>query len=111
MAEDAAIPNHPEHSQRTNEAAIESNWPECSDSSIKNPDTSGISSAADDNDNEKSLDFANELMEKGSIAFKEGDYSEAAELFSRALEIRCSCIRVFCPFLCFTNFFWFCVVM
>lgn len=89
MAEDAAIPNHPEHSQRTNEAAIESNLPECSDSSIKNPETSGISSAAaEDNDNEKSLDFANELMEKGSVALKEGDYGEAAELFSRALEIR-----------------------
>ncbi|KAL9378436.1 hypothetical protein Peur_029771 [Populus x canadensis] len=37
---------------------------------------------------EKSLDFAVELLEKGSTALKENDFSEAVECFSRALEIR-----------------------
>ncbi|PNT26888.1 hypothetical protein POPTR_007G034200v4 [Populus trichocarpa] len=39
-------------------------------------------------DPEKSLDFAVELLEKGSTALKENDFSEAVECFSRALEIR-----------------------
>ena len=39
-------------------------------------------------DPEKSLDFAVELLEKGSTALKENDFSEAVDCFSRALEIR-----------------------
>ncbi|KAA3475649.1 protein NASP-like protein [Gossypium australe] len=39
-------------------------------------------------DREKMLEFADELTEKGSQAFKEDDFAEAADCFSRALEIR-----------------------
>lgn len=45
--------------------------------------TSGPSS-----DGQKSLDMAIELMEKGNKAMKENDFGEAAENYSRALEIR-----------------------
>ncbi|XP_039057083.1 protein HGV2-like isoform X1 [Hibiscus syriacus] len=37
---------------------------------------------------EKTLEFADELTEKGSKAFKQDDFAEAADCFSRALEIR-----------------------
>ncbi|XVF61928.1 hypothetical protein PTKIN_Ptkin08bG0174400 [Pterospermum kingtungense] len=40
-----------------------------------------------DDDREKTLEFADELTEKGSKAFKENDFAEAADCFSRALEI------------------------
>ena len=43
---------------------------------------------ASDVDPEKMLEFADELAEKGSKAFRENDFSEAADCFSRALEIR-----------------------
>jgi len=39
-------------------------------------------------DPQKSLELANELMEKGNQAIKENDFGEAADSFSRALEIR-----------------------
>ncbi|MBA0559652.1 hypothetical protein Golob_016605 [Gossypium lobatum] len=39
-------------------------------------------------DREKTLEFADELTERGSQAFKEDDFAEAADCFSRALEIR-----------------------
>ncbi|KAG5123471.1 hypothetical protein AAZX31_11G059700 [Glycine max] len=39
-------------------------------------------------DPQKSLELANELMEKGNKAIKENDFGEAADNFSRALEIR-----------------------
>lgn len=39
-------------------------------------------------DPQKSLELANELMEKGNLAIKENDFGEAADNFSRALEIR-----------------------
>ncbi|MCD7448860.1 hypothetical protein HAX54_046954 [Datura stramonium] len=41
-----------------------------------------------DGDREKSLEYADELMVKGSKATKDGDYGEAVECYSRALEIR-----------------------
>ncbi|XP_014520901.1 NASP-related protein sim3 [Vigna radiata var. radiata] len=41
-------------------------------------------------DPQKSLELANELMEKGNLAIKENDFGEAADNFSRALEIRVS---------------------
>lgn len=84
MAEDAATlyPNQSE----TNDATIQSNAQgEPSESSLKNPESIEISTV---NDHEKSLEFADELMVKGSLTFKEGDYPDAAEIFSRALEIR-----------------------
>ncbi|TYG92712.1 hypothetical protein ES288_A11G053600v1 [Gossypium darwinii] len=39
-------------------------------------------------DRGKTLEFADELTERGSRAFKEDDFAEAADCFSRALEIR-----------------------
>ncbi|ESW28854.1 hypothetical protein PHAVU_002G023700 [Phaseolus vulgaris] len=41
-------------------------------------------------DPQKSLELANELMEIGNQAIKENDFGEAADNFSRALEIRVS---------------------
>ncbi|CAO2828257.1 unnamed protein product [Amaranthus hypochondriacus] len=76
---------NPNPSEMTNAATVQSNAPEHSESSIKNPETSGIFTA---DDHEKSLEFADDLMEKGNSAFKEGDFPEAADFFSRALEIR-----------------------
>ncbi|KAH9663351.1 TPR REGION domain-containing protein [Citrus sinensis] len=52
-----------------------------------NCETSG---AIADGEREKTVEFADELMEKGTNALKESDYGEAAECFSRALEIRVS---------------------
>uniref|UniRef100_A0A803KW24 Tetratricopeptide SHNi-TPR domain-containing protein n=1 Tax=Chenopodium quinoa TaxID=63459 RepID=A0A803KW24_CHEQI len=83
MAEDQPTPNQ---SETTNEGTIQSNAQgEHSESSLKNLESSEISAV---NDHEKTLEFADELMEKGSLTFKEGDFPDAAELFSRALEIR-----------------------
>ena len=48
------------------------------------------SAVTSDGDLEKSLEFADDLMEKGYKAMKESDFYEAAESFSRALEIRFS---------------------
>ncbi|ESQ53401.1 hypothetical protein EUTSA_v10025057mg [Eutrema salsugineum] len=41
-----------------------------------------------DEDREKTLEFADELTEKGSVFLKENDFAEAVDSFSRALEIR-----------------------
>ncbi|PWA41679.1 acetyltransferase A, auxiliary subunit [Artemisia annua] len=41
-----------------------------------------------DDDKAKSLEYAEELMEKGYKASKEDDYAEATDCYSRALEIR-----------------------
>ncbi|KAL8199370.1 hypothetical protein R6Q57_012938 [Mikania cordata] len=48
-------------------------------------ETSGMTS---DGESEKSLEYAQELMDRGSKANKEEDYAEATDCFSRALEIR-----------------------
>ncbi|KAI3669876.1 hypothetical protein L6452_41335 [Arctium lappa] len=48
-------------------------------------ETSGLTS---DGEMDKSLEYAEELMERGSKANKEQDYNEATDCFSRALEIR-----------------------
>ncbi|XP_020217647.1 NASP-related protein sim3 [Cajanus cajan] len=48
----------------------------------------GTSGEASGSDPQKSLELANELMEKGNKAMKENDFGEAADNFSRALEIR-----------------------
>lgn len=55
-----------------------------------NTNNAAKSSAAvtSDDEREKTLEFADELMALGSEAAKEGDYSEAADGYSRALEIR-----------------------
>ncbi|RYR11003.1 hypothetical protein Ahy_B05g079494 isoform C [Arachis hypogaea] len=55
--------------------------------SVSNGDNAGEASGSDP---QKSLEFADELMEKGNTAMKENDFGEAADNFSRALEIRVS---------------------
>jgi nuclear autoantigenic sperm protein len=47
-----------------------------------------VSDAATSSDGQKSLDMAVELMDRGNKAMKENDFAEAADNFSRALEIR-----------------------
>lgn len=42
---------------------------------------------------EKSLEYAEELMERGSKANKEDDFAESTDCFSRALEIRLGFIK------------------
>lgn len=72
--------------QSSNEATIESNAQGDTESSCNN--NADTSARPSDADREKSLEYAEELMEKGSKAVKEGDFSEATDCFSRALEIR-----------------------
>ncbi|XP_059640623.1 NASP-related protein sim3 [Cornus florida] len=72
--------------QASVEAIIESNALGGTESSCNNNgETSALTSDAD---RENSLEYADELMEKGSNAAKECDYAEATDCFSRALEIR-----------------------
>lgn len=80
-----AVPNALE-TQASNEATIESGVLGGTMESTCNNDN--ISAATSDAEGEKSLELADQLMEKGSQALKDSDYGEAAEFFSRALEIR-----------------------
>ncbi|XP_074275233.1 uncharacterized protein LOC141599192 [Silene latifolia] len=83
MAEEGMNPRNVEQLEVTNEATIESIAPTNSETSVRIPQTSKIP-AVDEN----SLEFSDELMKKGNDALKEGDYPEASDFFSRALEIR-----------------------
>ncbi|GLT39071.1 hypothetical protein SLA2020_132790 [Shorea laevis] len=75
--------------QTSIEATIESEALGGTESTCHNNNNNAESSAvASDADREKTLEFADELAERGSKAFKENDYAEAAECFSRCLEIR-----------------------
>lgn len=50
---------------------------------------SGVTDAVlSEEEREKTLEFADELAEKGSVFLKEMDFAEAVDCFSRALEIR-----------------------
>lgn len=85
-----AAPNSLE-TQTSNEATIESNAQGGTESTCNNITLNNNNNAAEgssEGDREKSLEFAEDLMEKGSKAIKDNDFSEAAECFSRALEIR-----------------------
>lgn len=86
-----AAPN-PLETQASNEATIQSNAQGGTESTCNNINHNNNSNSAAEGssagDREKSLEFADELMEKGSKAIKDNDFSEAAECFSRALEIR-----------------------
>ncbi|OVA18607.1 Tetratricopeptide repeat [Macleaya cordata] len=57
----------------------------------------GVSSPTVDEDSNKTLERASELMEKGSKAMKDGDFTEAAECFSRAVEIKVACFGELSP--------------
>ncbi|KAM1261934.1 hypothetical protein ACFX13_027834 [Malus domestica] len=73
--------------QRSNEATITEVAQGGAESTCNN-DSAEASAVSSDGDREKSLEFADELIEKGSKAVKDSDYGEATECFSRALEIR-----------------------
>lgn len=89
MADDALNPETPplDAKQPTVEATVESTAHGGAESSCNhyNLETSGLASDVDRN---KSLEEAEDLMERGSMAAKENDYTEATECYSRALEIR-----------------------
>ncbi|XP_022775239.1 nuclear autoantigenic sperm protein-like isoform X1 [Durio zibethinus] len=72
------------------EATIESAVQGGTESTCNNNNNAGSSVIASDVEREKTLEFADELTEKGSKAFKENDFAEAADCFSRSLEIRVS---------------------
>lgn len=70
------------------EATVESAVQGGTESTCNNNNNSESCVVASDVDREKTLEYADELTEKGSQAFKENDFEEAADCFSRALEIR-----------------------
>ncbi|KAG4153843.1 hypothetical protein ERO13_D03G018900v2 [Gossypium hirsutum] len=70
------------------EATVESAVQGGTESTCNNNNNANGSEPASDVDREKTLEFADELTESGSKAFKENDFAEAADCFSRALEIR-----------------------
>lgn len=95
MAEEAAvseITSPPvEQNQNSVNATIESGaqgGTESTCNNINNSNNAESSVVTSDGDREKSLEYAHELMVKGSKASKDGDYGEAVECYSRALEIR-----------------------
>ncbi|KAL0698473.1 hypothetical protein Bca4012_054595 [Brassica carinata] len=49
---------------------------------------SAVTDVVSEEEREKTLEFADELTEKGSVFLKEMDFEEAVDCFSRALEIR-----------------------
>ncbi|XP_024026061.1 NASP-related protein sim3 [Morus notabilis] len=89
-----AVPNALE-TQASNEATMESGVLGGTMESTCNNDN--VSAATSDAEGEKSLELADQLMEKGSQALKDSDYGEAAEFFSRALEIRVACYGELAP--------------
>ncbi|GMP28202.1 hypothetical protein CsSME_00003845 [Camellia sinensis var. sinensis] len=90
MADEAPTSETPpqiaEQTPASVEATIESNSQGGTHSSCNNNDKTCAPTS--DGDREKSLEYADELMERGSKAAKDRDYPEAAECYSRALEIR-----------------------
>lgn len=88
--EETLNPNAHDKSQNSDEATLESDSsaPGGTESTITNHSAAETSAPASDADRENSLEYADELMERGHKAIKEDDFGEAAENFSRALEIR-----------------------
>ncbi|XP_062102280.1 uncharacterized protein LOC133812375 [Humulus lupulus] len=77
--------------QPSTEATIESITQGGAESTCNNGAAAAVPETSGENSGEgskNSLELADEFMEKGSKALKDSDYSEAAECFSRALEIR-----------------------
>ncbi|KAF5958188.1 hypothetical protein HYC85_005413 [Camellia sinensis] len=75
--------------QASVEATIESNAEGGTESSCDNINLQTSTLTTSDGDREKSLEYADELMERGSKASKDHDYSEATDCYSRSLEISC----------------------
>ncbi|XP_013685624.2 NASP-related protein sim3-like [Brassica napus] len=60
----------------------------CNNNNNNNAAESAVTDVVSEEDREKTLEFADELTEKGSVFLKEMDFAEAVDCFSRALEIR-----------------------
>lgn len=86
----------------SNDATIESNAQGGTESTCNNNVNNGAETSALSSSDEKSLEFSDDLMDRGSKALKDNDFDEAAECFSRALEIR---FRFF-----FSTSFFLCLV-
>lgn len=82
---DEAVAPNAQEILTSNEATIESNAQGGTESTCNNND---IAETSLEGDREKSLEFADQLMDRGSKAIKDNDLDEATECFSRALEIR-----------------------
>lgn len=78
--------------QASIEATVESIVQGGTESTCNNNNASAESAVTDavlsEEEREKTLEFADELTEKGSVFLKEMDFAEAVDCFSRALEIR-----------------------
>lgn len=74
-----------DRNQNSVDATIESEVQGGTESTCNNAESSTVSFGVE---REKSLEYAEELMELGSKAAKEHDYAEATDCYSRALEIR-----------------------
>ncbi|XP_006282585.2 protein HGV2 [Capsella rubella] len=80
-----------EPNQASIEATVESAVQGGTESTCNNNNNNAADSAATDVcdvEREKTIEFADELTEKGSVFLKEQDFGEAVDCFSRALEIR-----------------------
>ncbi|XP_021983239.1 NASP-related protein sim3 isoform X1 [Helianthus annuus] len=87
MADEAPAPQNLAPSASV-EATIDSIGFGGTSSSCNNNHVAETSGLTSDVEGENSLAYAQELMDRGSKANKEEDYAEAADCFSRALEIR-----------------------
>lgn len=74
--------------ERSVEATMESAADGAAESTCNNVSVGETSCVSADEDREKTAEFSDELMDRGRNAFKDGDYTEASDCFSRALEIR-----------------------
>ncbi|KFK30346.1 hypothetical protein AALP_AA7G249500 [Arabis alpina] len=79
-----------EPNQTSIEATVESIVQGGTESTCNNNNNAADSAATDvsEEEREKTLEFADELTEKGCTFLKENDFAEAVDCFSRALEIR-----------------------
>nr|XP_023926631.1 NASP-related protein sim3 [Quercus suber]POE92834.1 isoform 2 of nuclear autoantigenic sperm protein [Quercus suber] len=92
----------------SNDATIESNAQGGTESTCNNNINNGAETSALSSSDEKSLEFSDDLMDRGSKALKDNDFDEAAECFSRALEIRVAhygelapeCVRAYYKYGC-----------
>lgn len=67
--------------EERNDLSVESNGGPADDGDARSPEDEG-------GDEEDTLESATELFEKGSKAIEDGDFVEAVDCLSRALEIR-----------------------
>ncbi|XP_076922718.1 uncharacterized protein LOC143584581 [Bidens hawaiensis] len=89
----------------TSTGGLDATLSSCNNDNVVVVETSGLTS---DGEREKSLEYAKELLERGSKANKEEDYAEATDCFSRVLEIRAAhygelapeCVRAYYKYGC-----------